>query len=167
MSNGNDALMAASGTPWAKWPTKGDVVTGTVVEGPTLRQSRDYDTGLPATFPSGDPKMEIVVIIQTAERSADYEDDDGRRQVVMKRNKNLHSAVRAAVKASGAKGLEEGGALAITLTDVQQKKNDKGMKYTENQYSATYRPPSAAKAPAGTDITEEQALDALSGLFAK
>lgn len=159
MSNGNDALMNAGGTPWAKWEDKGDVVTGTVVSEPTVRQSRDYDTGLPATFPSGDPKMEVVVHIATGERNPDYEDDDGKRQVVMKLGKNLHLAVRQAVKAAGAKGLEEGGVLAITHAGTEKKTNSMGKKYEERLFTATYTPPKG-----GGAVSEDAALAALAGL---
>lgn len=168
MSNGNDALMSSGGTPWAKWAEKGDVVTGTVDSEPTLRQSRDYDTGLPATFPSGDPKMEIVVILQTAERSDEYEDDDGKRQVVMKKGKNLALAVRQAVKVAGASGLEIGGTLTITHEGEEQKVNSKGKKYDERLFSAKYVAPTAkAKATAqakAAGVTEDEALAALAGL---
>ena len=66
---------------------------------------------------------------------------------------------RQAIKAAGAKGLEEGGVLAITHAGTEKKTNSMGKKYEERLFTATYTPPKG-----GGAVSEDAALAALAGL---
>lgn len=158
--DGNDLLMSSgNGTPWAKWENNGDVVTGIVQGPPKVKQARDYDTGQPKTYPSGDPVLNVVVMVQTGKINPEYEDDTGVRQIVIRKGSPMHIAVQVAVKAAKVKGLEAGGQLTITRTGEEKLKNSRGMSYTQRTFSAKYEPPT------DDQVTEQQALGALAGML--
>ena len=141
MSSGNDMLMSG-GTPWAKWPTVGATVKGEVLKEPEARQSRDFDDNSPAFWDEGktDPRMEVTILLSTAERDPDVPDDNGDRLVVLPKGSARANAVKAAVKASKSSGIEVGGML--TLTYVKDGVKQKGAKgFPPKEYSATYTPP--------------------------
>jgi hypothetical protein len=137
----NDILMSG-GVTSAAFPEIGTTVSGRICWGPEARQQTDMDTGEPKEFPNGDPMMQIIVHLETAERDPENPDDDGVRAIYIKFN--LLNAVRAAVKAAKAKGLAIGGLLTVTYTgDGEQKK--KGFN-PPKLYTATYQPPAAVAA---------------------
>jgi len=139
----NDILMGG-GVTSAAFPEVGTTVSGRICWGPEARQQTDMDTGEPKTFPNGDPMMQIIVHLETAERDPANPDDDGVRALYIKFN--LLNAVRAAVKTAKAKGLQIGGVLTVTYSgDGEQKK--KGFN-PPKLYTATYQPPAAAAANA-------------------
>lgn len=119
MSDGNAALMGGGGGgPTWKFDSEGVRKQGTVTEAPQARQETEYDPnnpggGAPKFFPSGDPIMGVLVTVQTDEK--EDTDDDGKRTFYVE-GKRLKDAVRSAVRAAGANGLEVGGKLDITLT---------------------------------------------------
>jgi hypothetical protein len=87
---------------------------GTIVDPPTLQQQTDFDSGEPLCWDDGKPRMQLVVTVQTDLRDPSREDDDGRRRFYVKGD--LQYAVRDALKAAGAPGLEMGGSLYVTRT---------------------------------------------------
>jgi hypothetical protein len=108
-----DAFLMGGGAASARFDQPGDTVTGTIADPPEVRQQTDIKTGDPVFWPSGDPKMQLLVTLQTTLK--DDPDDDGKRRVYVK-GKSLTDAVREAVRAAGAKGLEVGGTLTVTYT---------------------------------------------------
>jgi hypothetical protein len=138
MSSGNDLLMSG-GTPWAKFPVIGSEVDGIVVSEPEARQQRDYDDNTPLTWPNGDPRMEVVVDLDTAERDPNVEGDTGRRALHIKGF--MTEAVRKAVRAVGADGLEIGGRLRVRYTADGEKK---GRNDPPKLYAAVYARPQGA-----------------------
>jgi hypothetical protein len=108
-----NAFLMGGGSASARFDTPGDTVTGTICEAPEVRQQTDISTGQPVHWPSGDPKMQLIVTLQTTLR--DDADDDGKRRIYVK-GKSLTEAVREAVRQTGAKGLELGGTLTVTYT---------------------------------------------------
>lgn len=108
-----DAFLMGGGAASAKFDNIGDSITGVIAEAPEVRQQTDIGTGEPVFWPSGDPKMQLIVTLQTAVR--DDSDDDGKRRIYVK-GKSLTEAVREAVKKTGARGLEVGGSLTVTYT---------------------------------------------------
>ena len=120
LADPNDALMVgAAGAPAAQFVNPGDVVSGTVL---TIisRQERDYMPARadgsqvpfserPLSFfrKSGDPIMGIVLTIQTDARGVLSPEDDGVRTLFIE-GKRKKDAVRAALLAAGAKGIEVG-----------------------------------------------------------
>jgi len=110
MMDANQLLMG-SGVRSIKWREHqiGHTVIGTICEPPKVEQMKKYQSDELDFWPSGDPKMQIVVVLQTELR--DDDEDDGRRRLYIE--PRMMSSVRDAVKAAGAKGLEVGGRLAI------------------------------------------------------
>ncbi len=161
MSDGNDLLMSG-GRPWAAWKKIGDTVTGTIVSPPTARQSRDFDTQEPAFWDEEkqDPKMEVLVIIQTTTIDPEIEGDNGERSLVLPKGSARFRAVQTAIRASGANGFEVGGTIAVTYTGDGEKPKRRGA-LAPKLYSAKYAPPVAAAAGSSE---EEAALNALAGL---
>jgi hypothetical protein len=134
MASGNDLLMNSGGTPWAKFPQPGTTVVGDVIGEPEARQRTDFDDGTPLTWPNGDPRMEVVVKLQTTERDPEIQDDDGVRALHM--YGNMLAAVRDAVKATKAAGLQPGGRLAVTYTgDGEARGKSKAPKLYRAQYA--------------------------------
>lgn len=116
----NAVLMGGGGAPTWKFDDEGTRKTGTITSPPEARQEREYDPGnpgggAPKFFPSGDPIMGILVEVQTTERDASRDGDDGRRTFYIE-GRRLKDAVKAGVRAAGASGLEVGGQLDVTLT---------------------------------------------------
>ena len=121
MSNEADDFLTGGGSKSAKFDTVGDTITGRVVKTQVSQQTKMGD-GTPLTWDNGDPRMQLVVTLQTALR--EEADDDGLRNVYVKGSKkagsrSLHDAVRAAVEGSGAKGLEPGGTLTVCSKDLR------------------------------------------------
>jgi len=110
MMDANQLLMG-SGIKSIKWKDHqiGHTVIGTICEPPKVEQMKKYQSDELDFWPSGDPKMQIIVTLQTELR--DDGEDDGRRRLYIE--PRMMSPVRDAVKAAGAKGLEVGGQLAI------------------------------------------------------
>ncbi len=116
---------------------------GTLVKGEildlTVQQQRDFATGLPKTWPDGNPMEQLVIAIQTDLRDPSIEDDDGKRRIFID-NKRKREAVAAAKKASGAK-LARGGMIAMKCTGEEPSKTP-GFRAAKT-YVAQYRPPTA------------------------
>ncbi len=136
----NDLLMnGGGGIKSAKFNNLGDVFRGTITDDPKVTQCVKFgDDGKPTNekefWPSGDPMMQIVVIIQTDLRDPGDEDDDGKRALHL--TPRIQPAVREAVKAAGAKGLAVGGLIAVQWTSGTG--SGKG---NARQYAAAYQPP--------------------------
>ena len=96
-----NALLMGGGVASAKFEDIGATVTGRVVAKPTANQQTDFKTGAPKTYDNGDPMMQVVVELATADRDPDNPEDDGHRKVYIK-GKSLTAAVRAAVLRAGA-----------------------------------------------------------------
>lgn len=161
MSDGNDLLMSG-GRPWAAWAKIGDVVTGTIVSPPTARQSRDFDTQEPAFWDDEkkDPKMEVLVIIQTSTIDPDIEGDNGERSLVLPKGSQRFRAVQTAIRKAGANGFEVGGVISVKYTGDGEKPKRRGA-LAPKLYTAEYTAPVAA---AAGSADEEAALNALAGL---
>ena len=102
-------LLMGGGIKSVKFPTIGTVVTGTIIEPPKAQQMTKYGTNEPDFWPSGDPKMQIVVTIQTDLRDDDK--DDGKRRLYI--TPRMMPPVRDAVRRAGAPGLEVGGRITV------------------------------------------------------
>lgn len=145
MTTETDFLMGGGGAS-AKFENIGDTVTGTIVS-TAVRQQTDMATGAPLVWDNGDPRMQLVVSLQTDIR--DDTDDDGVRAIYVKGSKapgskSLHDAVRAAVQDAHAKGLEPGGTLTVSYIGTEPAKtrgfNDRKLwaaRYTAPDHAAT------------------------------
>jgi hypothetical protein len=129
-------FLMGGGATSAKFEAPGDTTSGTITEAPEVRQQTDIQSGEPVFWPSGDPKMQLIVTLQTTLR--DDADDDGKRRIYVK-GKSLTEAVREAVKKTGARGLETGGTLTVTYTGDGQA-TQRGFN-PPKLYTATYARP--------------------------
>lgn len=148
----NDLLLGA-GIASVKFPTFGTTVKGTVLHSEVTQQTDINNNKL--TWDNGDPRMQVVITLQTDERDPAVEDDNGQRKLYVK--PQMQKAIGDALRAVGAK-LEVGGTLAVRYeSDAPPKqKGHNGAK----QFVAQYQPPSqqaandligatASTAPAG------------------
>ena len=151
----NDFLMGG-GTKSAKFEKIGTVVKGVIVAKPELQQQRDPKDNKPQTWPDGNPKQQVKVILQTEQR--DDDEDDGRRAVYIK--SNMLKAVQAAMKTAGTTKLEVGGTLAIKFVKEGEKKNKAFS--APKLYAAKYDlpdPMAQAAEPEGAAADESESLD--------
>lgn len=124
----------------------GDSITGTI-EATEVRQQTDIASGLPQTWDNGDPKMQLVVTLQTALRDPSDANDDGKRNIYVKGSKkqgtrSTHDAVASAVRAAGAPALKVGGTLTLQYAGTEPS-STRGF-YDRKLWAATYVPPADA-----------------------
>lgn len=130
----------------------GDTITGAVVS-VDYKQVNDFNTGEPAFFPSGDPKMQFVIVIQTDHR--DDEDDDGRRTIYIPAWGSKKQALVDAMRAEGMRKASEafatGNIFTATFVEELQKQNPQTRaRYREKVY--TYRIQRGSLAAADRDV---------------
>lgn len=125
--NAADAFLTGGGIPsaFSKDDPIGTTVTGVVCDpAPAVKQQTDIRDGHPLTWDNGDPKMQLVVTIQTDKRDPAIAEDDGRRALYVKGStragsRSLHDAVSSAVRAVNARGLAVGGRLTVQLVGTE------------------------------------------------
>lgn len=127
----------------------GDKISGTITAYEAQPQT-DIQTGEVKTWKDGNPMMQVVVTLAT-----DLEEDagdDGARRVYLKGSRPTMSlgAVKAAVKAAGASGLEVGATLAIAYTGDGEP-TQRGYN-PPKEYAAKYTPPAPVDQKAVDDI---------------
>lgn len=127
-------LLMGSGAKSCKFDNLGDTWIGTIVDQPTAKQMTKYQSTELDYWPSGDPKMQIVVPLQTDVRDPADPADNGRRVLFIP--PRMMQPVRDAIVRAGAKGLTIGGRLAVRWASGsgQGEGNPK-------QYAAEYEPP--------------------------
>lgn len=155
-----EQFLLGGGGKSAKFETVGATVTGKIAASPQVRQQTDISSGAALTWDNGDPKMQLVVQLQTTERIDD--EDDGMRNLYVKgskdpASKSMHAAVAAAVQNAGAKGLEVGGTLTVKYVGDGVSKT-RGFN-PPKQYEATYQAPDASEFLGGG--TTQQAAPAM------
>lgn len=135
--NDSYGFLAGGGSPSAKFTTYGDTVGGTILEEPQVQQQRNIDDGSPLTWPDGNPRMQMIVTVQTALRDPSIDEDDGKRRIFVRGQ--MRNAVQQAVIAANAKGLDVGGTLNVTYIADGDRKNPA---YSPPKiYQASYTPP--------------------------
>lgn len=144
----NDFINQGGGAPGARFESVGDSIDGVVMSA-RLQQQTDINTGTPKFFKSGDPMMELVVTLQTDERSDAIAEDTGLRTVYAKGaadRKGILDGIRTAV---GREGLREGGRLWVKYTGNGVKANPAFS--APKQYAVKYQPPAVNLGPQGED----------------
>ena len=131
----------------------GDTITGTVVS-VDYKQVNDFNTGEPAYFPSGDPKMQFVIVIQTDQR--EDEDDDGRRTIYIPAWGSKKQALVDAMRAEGMRKASEafatGNIFTATFVEELQKQNPQTRaRYREKVYTYSIQRGSLAAADRDVD----------------
>lgn len=108
-----NTLLMGGGVKSVKWSEHqiGHTVIGTITETPKVEQMKKYQSTELDYWPSGDPKMQIVLTVQTDQVDPSNAQDDGRRRLYIE--PRMMPPVREAVQRAGAKGLEIGGRIAV------------------------------------------------------
>lgn len=133
-----NALLMGTGVPSAKFPVLNSTVVIDPITDVQASQQVDFKTRKPLFYDDRSPRMQIIVTGQTTDRDPTTEHDDGIRKLYVKGQ--MRQAVRDAVVAAGAAGLETGGALAIQW--VGEEDAGPGMN-PKKLFSAQYRRPPA------------------------
>lgn len=135
-----DDMFRGSGAPAVKFAKIG-TVHGGIITAVDVQQERNFDTDEPEFWDKDktQPKMMLVVTVQTDTREGD--DDDGQRRIFARYG--LIQSIKAAVRKAGAKKPEVGGKLLVKYTGDAEptKRGYNGAK----QFSVAYQPPAAAK----------------------
>lgn len=145
MTDGANALLNQTSAQGIKWA---DIGQGVWVRGKVkdhdMQQCTKWDaknekwTDEPDCWDDGKPKMQIVVDWMTDLRDPSNEDDDGRRTLrsgAYKKPGTIIGAIREAVTAAGAPGLEHGADLALMWQSGEGRSGD------PRQFIAAYKRP--------------------------
>jgi hypothetical protein len=144
MSDINNFLMGG-GVGGFKFDAIGATVKGEIVSA-DLQQQRDIKTGEPLTWDSGEPRMQVKIVIATDARDSD--EDNGHRAIYVKGQ--MQQAVREAVRSAGATALEVGGTLAVRY-DGDGEPTKRGFN-APKLYKAKYEAPVAK--PAAVNVAD-------------
>jgi hypothetical protein len=101
----------------------GDSYTGTVISSPREMQQRDLESGEPKFYKDGNPMMQTVIEIQTAQRDPEDDADDGVRVLYMKGQRI--AALRNAIRTAGIKSRQDMVGATVTVTCVKQEKPER------------------------------------------
>jgi hypothetical protein len=150
MPTANELLMSAGeGGRSATFNTIGEFISGEIVAEPTVSQQTDPADRSLKTFPNGDPMLQVVFRLQTAERIDG--DDDGIRMLYAK-NKML-VAIKEAIIAAECKAVGVGGQLTVQFISGGERLKT-GL-FSPKEYRARYVPP-ATPANALLGLTSPQ-----------
>lgn len=122
----------------------GDTVTGTIAK-VDVKQVTNYKTKEPEFFPSGDPKKQVTLTLQTSLR--EDADDDGKRSVYIPLWGGKKAALADAMRAAGMKEASTALALGNTFTARfvgEERKHGKDGSYTEKIYEYAIQAASTA-----------------------
>jgi len=132
------SFFMGGGSPTAKFETVGTMIKGLVLS-EELVQCTDPETQKPEVWDNGQPKMQVILTLQTELSDPEIEEDDGKRRVFAK--SYMKTAIREAVKASKYKGRSlVGGELAIKYS--ANGKKSKPAFSPPKLYEAKFVPPS-------------------------
>lgn len=153
MSDDFDGLLfGRSGPPAAKFPKPGDFVEGTLVSKDT-QQAAEFNAKDPTdrsklkTYDSGDPKLELILILQTDVRDPNLEDDKGVRRVFV--SYSMQQSLQQAVLDAGIrKSLPLGSRIRIEFS--HEVPNKMGSGNPRKEYKISVTPPADLVAVGGT-----------------
>lgn len=148
MSDEANDFLFGGGAKAFPFDNVGDTVAGRIVS-MEKRQQTDMQTGKPAVWDDGNPKMMLMVTLQTELHESD--EDDGMRSVYLRGGNHIavqgkgtssQVAVKDAVRRSGAERIETGGTLTMQFSGIGKQAN-KGFN-PPKLYVASYKAPSYA-----------------------
>ncbi len=131
-------LSELSRGPAAKFVDIGDKVTGKITSVKREAQ-RDFDSGAELTWSNGDPRLQTVIGLDTADGEVTIYAKGGKVNTIAEgEGLAMENAIVAAVKAAGASSIDPGAELAVayTGTATPTKKGLNGMKLYVAQYKA-------------------------------
>lgn len=121
-----------------------------------VQQKTNYTTQKPDFWPSGDPKREIVIGVQTDDRDEDYENDTGVRGFYLTVGSGQFKKMQDVLKTEGLRAPEEGHEFYATFLGKVSKTSKSGQAYRENDWDFEY-----AKKPAAADVWASDEDDAV------
>lgn len=137
-------LLNSTGAKSFPFPVIGASVTGTVLSAEIV-QKRNFDTMELEVWDDGKPVPQVRIIVETTLREPvepGEDPDDGHRSVYIKGWGNALKALRAAIKAAGAKDLLPGGTFTATYDgDIPLPPGKRG--FPTKHYSYSYTAPSS------------------------
>lgn len=141
-----DFLNGGGGAKSAKFSEVGTIAKGevTAVE---ISQQRSVEDGSLLEWKDGNPRMQLVVTVQTDE--SDSPEDDGLRRLFAKKPGNMLSAISDAVKLAEQSAVEVGGTLAVQYIGDGEKTNP--AYNAPKLFKAQYKAPAKVAAAVGVD----------------
>ncbi len=103
------ALAGGVSYPGVKFLTPGDAVTGKILDFNDL-QVTDFSSGQPKSWNDGQPMMQTRITL---------EKDGGEKVSLFIKPGRMMKAVREAIKAAGAKDIDEDGVITVTFTGTE------------------------------------------------
>jgi hypothetical protein len=140
----DSALHGGSKSFFNKYSEPGDTITGTIAK-VDVKQATNYKTGELEFFPSGDPKKQVILTLQTSLR--EDADDDGKRSVYIPLWGGKKAALGEAMRAAGMKEASTALALGNTFTARfvgEERKHGQTGSYTEKIYEYAIQAASTA-----------------------
>ena len=140
----DSALHGGSKSFFNQYSTPGDTITGTITK-VDVKQVTNFQTKEPEFFPSGDPKKQVILTLQTSLR--EDADDDGKRSVYIPLWGAKKAALGEAMRAAGMKEASTALALGNTFTARfvgEERKHGKTGSYTEKIYEYAIQAASTA-----------------------
>lgn len=146
------ALSGGSKSAFTAETPVGTTVTGVITD-VDYRQVIDFTTQQPATFPSGDPKMQFIIRIQTDQREDG--DDDGIRSIYIpawgKRKAALAEAIRACGASKGSEVLIPGTTFTATYNGEKRAEGGPSGSYTYKSYTYAFTKAGSSAAAEAAD----------------
>lgn len=142
MVDQSEDFFSSGGNTAADFKTIGNSVEGEIAKPPEKKQQRVYRRdGKMGDLAYWDdektqPKMQLVVTLQT--NLKDDEDDNGLRNVYVRKPSNMYDAVASAMYKAKAKRLEVGAHMKVTYTGNGP---DTGSGNPPKEYEVEYTPP--------------------------
>lgn len=150
------SLFNSGGGKAAKFPQIGATITGKIAQMPFEKQATEFGTNRPATWPNGDPKLDVVVPLTETNAPREDGNDDGDRTIYVSSGK-MKRAIANAIQAAGADDVAVGGLLTVTY--VADDPNSKNPANPAKLYEASYTPPASGLAapPAAAQALQQVA----------
>jgi hypothetical protein len=126
--------------PAAKFETVGDKHAGRIVA-VKREQQRDFDSGKAMYWDNGDPRLQLVITLDTSAGEVTLYAKGGQFDAAEGEGASMEVAIVAAVRAAGADSIDPGADLAVAYTGrgKPSKPGAQGAKL----YIAAYKPPKA------------------------
>lgn len=148
----DNALSGGSKSAFSAETPAGTSVTGVITD-VDYRQVTDFTTQQPATFPSGDKKMQFIIRIQTDQREDG--DDDGLRSIYIpawgKRKAALTEAIRASGATKGSEVLIPGTTFTATYNGEKRAEGGPSGSYSYKSYTYAFTRGASPAASAAAD----------------
>lgn len=105
--------------PAVKFEAIGDTAVGTIIS-VKREQQRDFDTGVGLTWDNGDPRLQTVIGLDTADGEVTLYAKGGKVTVGSGEGLTLEAAIVAAVRKAGASSIDPGAKLAVKHTGMSK-----------------------------------------------